>query len=232
MKIILVFATKRSGHHAVINWIGENMSEPVVFYNNPDTSKFIHGKLMLRSNLSKNDPLNKRKYGKNKPKFKIYNFENCSLKKQKRFLKSKLVKDHYGSVIVIRDIYNTLASAMKKNKDGNFDLIKKMWIEQCREILGETNYVDGKIFVNYNKWFCDRKYRIKKAREIGFKNKDKAMDEIDPHGRGSSFDKTKINARQLDVLNRYKNFLDSNKFNSLLTEELHLLNEKVFGFRL
>lgn len=166
----------------------------------------------------------------------VYNFENGPIHRYKHALNSSFTDNHYKTIIVIRDIYNVVASSIKSSNKNNMSVyISRLidrWKGHCREVLDQTDYVSGdkKIFVNYNTWFLDEQYRHLIAMAIGFKNKEMGIEKVTPFGGGSSFGDKK-NARQMKVFDRFWDYTDHELF-KLIDEEARSLNKEVFGFDL
>lgn len=221
MNKFYIYATKRSGHHAIIEWMGEGIDRNVVFYND------------MFLNDYENDTIKEKRYkvflfGKGLISYEIYNFEDGDL---------SLNKFKGRKIIIVRDIYNTMASSIKKyvekgfkptgiSKEDYFPELLRIWKQYCREILGETNFVGNKLFINFNQWSTSKQYRDKIANEIGFKNEDKTVDKISSSGL-SSFNKG--SAKGMKINERFWNYLDHPKF-QMIDREAHKLNGQIFNF--
>tara|TARA_Y100000592_G_scaffold83250_1_gene132878 strand:- start:11741 stop:12559 length:819 start_codon:yes stop_codon:yes gene_type:complete len=139
-KSFCIFATKRSGHHAVLNWIAMNMTENSIHINdiNPD-DLLLHNKVNPQGECSTvvyADSLKckkcerivapdhnmiqlKKQYGSgtveliSSIKQEIINFENVSLEKSADILSVDYFKNkEIKSIGVLRDYYNNLASTL------------------------------------------------------------------------------------------------------------------------
>ena len=135
------------------------------------------------------------------------------------------------AIIVIRDIYNMLASMLRWEKErngiiGRHESIRSTkirldrWVNFADEVLSPTfNHTD----ILFNKWFTDDAYRESICLELGLEFTDKGKQAVAGHGGGSSFDRREFNGKadQMDVLNRYKSYADDPLFNSLISEEMH-----------
>jgi hypothetical protein len=231
MNTILIFSTKRSGHHAIIEWIGNNMNGGIVFHNDTHWRSFVDGKKVY---------LGKRKEvlygGKSKKNLTVYNFEDININQHSKIVKSPFVVNHDKTIIVLRDVYNMVASSIKsttKNVDVTIRKRVDRWKEYCFELLGETDWVDkNKLhFINYNMWFIDREYRDLIGKSIGFINEDNGIDKVSSYGGGSSFDKVS-DARNMNIFDRWKKYENHKLFTKHITEDIDNLNRKVFGFDL
>lgn len=231
MKTTLIFATKRSGHHAIIEWIGNNREKGLVFHNDTHWKSLVEGRKIY---------LGKRKEvlygGKVKKDLTVYNFEDLNINQHSAILQSPFIINYDRTIIVLRDVYNMVASSIKSTpKNTNIRIRKRVsrWKEYCKELLGETDYVtsDKLHFINYNTWFSDREYRDLIGRSLGFDNKDYGISSISKYGGGSSFGDTG-SAKSMDVYNRWKKYLNNDLFNRHLSDEVHSLNRRIFGFDL
>ena len=100
------------------------------------------------------------------------------------------------------------------------------------EAIGLSHYLpDGSLFVNYNKWFADKKYRAKIATSLGLSHGDKAINFVSNHGAGSSFNRRKYNgkAQKMDVLNRWETYAGNEFYMRIFDDEMNKLSEKLFG---
>jgi hypothetical protein len=237
-KNYFTLSMKRSGHHAVMNWIMSNMEENFIFYN----SCFIeNGEVvpMGRNNVTvydkKNQQTNYRKKGtdfkiieENNPHItaKMYNFEDYYT----TILDDKLIDG--TKIVVMRDIYNMIASSIKQNEKKYGDKVKLK--DRIDRWLSHTQIVEdeGIIFINYNKWFSDNNYRNEISVLLNFTNKDVGMNYIPHFGKGSSFDLQNKKGKDMLVLERYKSLSEvyikeiknHERFN-----EINYLNKSIFG---
>jgi hypothetical protein len=231
MKTILVFSTKRSGHHAIIEWIGRNMDNGLIFHNDVQWRLFVQGIKRYRG---------KRKEivfgGKTKKDLTIYNFEDININQHMNILQSPFTTGYIKTLIPLRDVYNMVASSIKSTPKNTDTVIRKRvdrWKEYCLEVLGRTDYVTASKlhFINYNLWFIDREYRDLIGRSLGFENKDYGIKNVTKFGGGSSFQKVS-DARNLDVLDRWRDYRSHKLFDKHITEEVDELNKEMFGFNL
>jgi len=231
MKTLLVFGTQRSGHHAIIHWVARNMTDGVVFYNDCDLKAFLTGRRVYRGKYK----LRKFALAGQDTTHEIYNFEDININQHPKVLESPLIHDYHKTIIPIRDVYNMVASSIKSTPNNTKQRVQKRvrrWTEQVEEVLGLTGHVpEGKkVFVSYNLWVEDREYRDIMAMALGFKNQDIGVDTISPYGGGSSFNNHGGDASKLKVFERYRDYLDNDIFNSVITGKVDDLNRQLFGF--
>ena len=139
------------------------------------------------------------------------------------------VKD-MQNIIILRDFPNFLASVYKKHGLGAPHLIK-IWEDRAKEILGETNYLSDKIFINFNDLCTDSRYRLNICSKLGLSFTDIGFKNIAPFGGGSSFNNKdfKNSANKMNVLNRYAQIQD-HQFKNLLGQHNNLveMSNKIF----
>ncbi|MGK7886785.1 MAG: hypothetical protein AB4057_19425 [Crocosphaera sp.] len=233
----------RSGNHAVIDWILSMYPGETHFWNStskvPKKYFFKQKEFLLRSH-------------ENRSLVEIF---ETDLEKQHDLYIGKS-KQRYN-VLLIRDPFNLFASRLKQVLNQNFDQSKYdfimghprykyaaskpeeyvgIWKEHAKEYLGITSYLgDKKITINYNQWFSNSTYREKTAALLGLndneENLNKVVGEQEP-GAGSSFDQYEYNgqAKQMKVLERWKNMIDNPNYCSLFADrEVWELSEQIFG---
>ena len=179
-KNILILASSRSGHHAVVNWLIQQSIGVVKFYNNCDRG-WVGGKLLPKQNV--NGPtkgLVEVIYISNDNTLtSIYTIEDFDMNKCKTydfFNGEETHKYKIDLVIIInRDLQNWIASRVKGGGIGERSLtnipctyyaagrvITKMefsvdeptaiqkWGRLIKESLGETNYLEDGEVYNIN----------------------------------------------------------------------------------
>jgi len=157
---------------------------------------------------------------------------------------TKLQRNEELSIIVLRDAYNSYASFLKLINTPNFGPFYTFpfmtrWTEYAQEIVGETNLLPNKIVVLYNKWVTSAEYRLEiltaiaAALELTVNFHDTTLSDLTTWGGGSSFDGLQFvkQAHQMKVMERYKEYLKSASYHrSVNTPEVAKLNEKIFDF--
>jgi len=239
-KEIRVVGLKRSGNHAIINWIRKQHHGEVWHLNkipvkrNPYRFLYEHYpkeklKQEAKGNFTKKDCL-------------IYSYEDHALEQitNKGFeSKAELYLGKSASkydLLILRDPFNLLASRFKKGyikvKCPDITLVE-LWISYAKEYLGETNLLKSKkICVNYNQWFSDVNYRRQLAEQLNVKFSDAGFNDVKGQGGGSSFDGLTFRgkAAEMDVLNRWKVFADDPQYRKLIDNvELRDYSERIFG---
>ncbi|MDY6784670.1 MAG: hypothetical protein SW833_19350 [Cyanobacteriota bacterium] len=256
-KEIRVVGLKRSGNHAIINWMLQQEKGNVKHLNNIFPGKNPYR--FLAEHYS--DPqLHQDARGKFSPKdCLIYSYENCRLSKaidpeieQKHDIYLGKSAERYD-VVILRDPFNMLASMVKrhsqqlkkknkikrnyfkiKGEKGAIDIsIVDLWISYAKEYLGETQFLSQtKVPINYNSWFLSVDYRKEIAEQLKLEFSDRGFDTVRKNGTGSSFDGLNFDgqAAKMDVLNRWKTVADDINYRALFNNpEIFEYSERIFG---
>ena len=225
--VYLVMAMKRSGHHALINWICTQNGN-ITHFNNV-VSGWEHGNFNTSLHAAKT-------YGVGHDL--CINIEDFDIDDYKKFNFSSFKEVEKGinfyPIVFIRDFKNWIASSLKR-RDANGvyrdvyealdnDYINdrkdkkpsriKLWSKQIN--LFDVN-PHNLILVSYPQWVQHISYREKIANKLNLNFTDGGYEHVSTFGKGSSFDGTSItNINKLDILNRYKVYENDEEFNDLL----------------
>lgn len=189
MRELRIFGMRRSGNHAIIEWIARHFNR-VIHYN----ECWGWDEISYRS---------KHFYGnkENDIDLTIYSYED--------FYPSEQEIQDPRCVVVLRDWYNMMASRLTTDRlyvkhrhqpSFNNDKVLETWIEYAK--LYEK-YKDK--FILYNKWVSDSSYRLLIERQLDLGNlNDKFIVKFPSSGvgGGSSFDQNKVNLKTINQ--RYK----------------------------
>jgi hypothetical protein len=206
--IININGIRRSGTHAVANWIMSHFSTG--FYINDITSysrKFIK---LQSDTLPSHKNICKKTNIKDNPNIIIIGIENeiddIDLINNTLDNYSKLSNiNNIKNIILIRNYFNLAASHIKAwpNKNYHFGLADH-WKKYIN--LAQKNQYD---LVVYDNWL-DHDYRNNLAKTLGFVNKDLGLEEITKYGGGSSFGDTYPSAEKLK--NRWKHMINNKQY--------------------
>lgn len=243
------YAMRRSGHHAVMEWIFSCIDQPVFFENDIFAyagcpSEYDGAKWVGSPQPSLNN---------NICDWHAFNAEDISLldigglkaKNPSMFCMPKATEER--SVLVLRDPFNMFASRYRLFKrvnsirrlDGHSELtpsdptsagIEISWYGNCaasrwkqhaREFLDITNILQNKVCINYNRWFQSREYRRSIALDLGIKFSDAKLNFVPNYGLGSSFDVRARNgeAQKMGVLSRWEGYKRDNLFKEIFVDE-------------
>lgn len=227
-KVFFTSSLRRSGQHAIINWIAHQSKYKVIWYENINIDKFKKGEIKNKQSI--------KKYHINKKGdvLNIHSLESLvdinEIKETPFFEKSDVVY-----ISIIRDVYNYLSSYMRwKVKPSTYETNYMQitnWINSAKDILDQNSDFYP---ILYNNWFSNKEYRNKISDELGLNKSDVGIDQVLPNGLGSSFDGLRMNGKgsQMNVLQRYKNYLKNPDYINALNDlkEAHELNKEIFGF--
>ncbi len=250
-KSIRVVGLRRSGNHAIINWIKkehEQHRKKVTFINNipHDKNPYLHFyQNHLRYNKYPKTILKLKRQAKgwfDKVDCLIYSYEDYSLEQITNRLFEDKCDFYLGrannkyDVIILRDPFNLLASRFKNqyfDTKSPCQNIIALWIAYAKEYLRETNFLKNtKICINYNHWTSNLDYRQEIAKILDIEFSDAGFNDVQKNGGGSSFDglKFKGKAQTMEVDTRWKYFQDNPFYLQLINnEELIEYSRKIFG---
>lgn len=210
MKKYEFYSHRRSGHHAFIFWMINNLggfSQAIgtrIFFN-PVTGLYFYN-----DNTHYNYKLDKEH------NTEIRNYEDC------------LPPPSPGKIVVIRDFLNTLSSRLN-HQFLTTDLAEfiNLWKEFARLAITSKDHT----FVLYNRWLVDKSYRDEISEKIGIPNLHDNINYVNHNAGSSSFS---ANRREHDVnsyLTRYKqmNLNELQKSIILEDQELQKLNIDLFA---
>ena len=230
---IHLFGMKRSGHHAVLNWIMYHFSNQIHHYNN---CYYKSDKLVIGSPndfSQKGSGWVQRFLSFEDQPYVGNSFEDIVIKIQKP----------KKNILVLRDPYNTYASRLYKKRNPhdpyhswnlNWEnyIDFSVWKKYAYEFLGMTQHLQNCVKINYNKWFIDSVYRQSLSDHFG-KFTDRGLNEIKEFGGGSSFDGISFNhkAQDMNVLDRWKKFETDSEFRAIADDkEINALSREIFDF--
>jgi hypothetical protein len=201
---IMVYALRKSGHHAIMNWVMKQLDGEIYFLDD-----------------------GQRSFGDKKSEHKISNYENYDIRKLHSNPCKKIVilRDPFNwaaSVYV----------GMQKNKHYRRNLRIDLWKLYANKFLEEKDDFVSIKFNNWFLDPEYRKERLD-ALGIELKdNNIKSMSSDHGSIGQSSFDglKYKDNAQDMAVLERYKNFADNKTYRSFFDDEMYELSKNVFNF--
>jgi hypothetical protein len=134
---IQITGLRRSGNHAIINWLRGNFEDAGYKVRHDNDSQ------LLRT-VTWHPCTDKEVY--------IVSFEDQDIKVIPK------LPDHVESFnfIILRDPFNCLASRMRRG----YSITRELYLSYANEFVGKTNFVDEpKCCVNYNRWLIDYNYR-------------------------------------------------------------------------
>lgn len=247
-KELRIVGLRRSGNHAIINWILNQEAGETCWLNdlrmrkNPFYWKYKALQKYHPQYQEKTERLRQDMSGRFTPKDCLaYSFEDYELAE---VVNNRFADRHdlyFGKsqkkydVLILRDPYNLMASRLKSGKVSVRPTNKTatdLWIAYAKEFLGETQILTNeKVCISYNHWFSDPAYRKVIAQQLQLEFSDAGVDNVATQGGGSSFDGQNLDgkATSMDVLNRWRQFADDPAFQSALSEEAIAYSKQIFG---
>lgn len=206
---IWLYALKRSGSHALVNWLlpqGNfhfyNNVAPVLLCESPTTQynslsswQAAHLPHFVSTHLEAE-----------KTRF-IISIEDQSINYQPFPVNSEY---HRKVILLLRSPANLFASRIRKayesenlaySRTVDFRLKRAvlLWKMQAREVLGDTGFLKNKLFVYFDLWVSSQAYRQQIASQLDIKFKDIGAQRVSAIGGGSSFDQTEFDGRGLEM---------------------------------
>lgn len=230
-----ILGMRRSGNHAVINWVLGQLNGNAILLDNMQEHEPIgtpHKK--LKAGLGKANLLVSHEGRQLTDYFLNYSEDQFGKAKEKYVL------------LILRDPYNWLASWFAWQDELGFNFREdlefrnytiNLWKDYARLYLkwsndtnGKENLTQKKVLVNYNQWTHSLEYRKQLATQLGLKFTDKGREKMSINGYGSSFDGMTYNGRasELRVLDRWRKFENDPEFQALFDNEIRELGEMIF----
>ena len=234
-----VVACKRSGHHAVMTWLADQLPATPFYANNCRVGEnpFTETRKSLERSGREREAETYRQEEDGHLTRKgllIYNFEDCDLEQVFSPEEIRRRENALGpsrtrhNVLVLRDHYNLFASRVQRIRIGSDvprENLKKalaarhLYEQHAREALGETRFL-GKhgIVILYNRWFHDEAYRREISARLDGTYREKTLNEVATYGEGSSFDGVGYDRRahEMPVLERWKSFGNNLFFHAIV----------------
>ncbi len=248
-----VVGMSRSGNHAIINWIIQQLNGRYCFLNcaEPKTNPFQTARPLQKEVTYKaNYPefnLEKEKAGTfSKKDYLIHSYEDCFLSMLNHKAFEEQHDDFVGpsdnrlDVLILRDPFNLFASRIRsglyKEKKPGAQVTpltaRRIWKQHAKEAIGLKRHLrKKKIVINYNLWVYDTAYRRSIAIQLGIAFTDSGFHEVSNVAGGSSFDGLKFENRadNMKVLDRWKHYVDDPGYKMIFDKELIDLSHQVFG---
>ncbi|MEO1683059.1 MAG: hypothetical protein AAFS06_07335 [Cyanobacteria bacterium J06631_12] len=237
-KELQVIGMRRTGNHAVLNWIQQQQPGEVTLLNNVAAGRNPYR--YKADNLRRYHPEHEKMAAVYEAQAKgalrqrdclIYSYEDWSLQQitAPRFERNRALylgkSEKPFDVLLLRDPFNLFASRLKQKftqtKAPNLSMVA-LWVEYAKEFVGESQYLKrNRICVNYNRWFADEDYRRELADRLDIPFTDAGIDKVTSFGGGSSFDGTGLSgkARAMDVTSRWQTFADDPVYRQLFENE-------------
>lgn len=238
--LVKFFGMRRFGNHAVINWIlGQSGNNSVKW----------KGHQILCKPLDPNDIKDFQRCDYRRTV--VVNYEGVSLPdiNEETIIPDKAsifgAPEQEVNVVILRDLYNWLASYMRLSdsvlsmEDGAEKI--RQWVVYAKEYASITDYLGtiNKIAISFNQWHSSQSYRRDMAEKIGIPFTDANLNMVSHERGGSSFDKRKYDgqANNMKTDKRWLRFLQerpskhTKRYKQLIRShpEAQKINEQLFG---
>lgn len=248
-RTILTFGMQRSGQHLVIGWICRNLGECIHFNHcryvrdglrvrlTPLTGRrsvYEKGELRDDSGAQGRTLFPGSLSGLKTPNL-LYSMED--MVPQRPLLRKMNIGPQVPIVVILRDPYNWLASALAHGLSSKVELLDKIvtYKTQIRLALGRAELEGYEVFaINYDRFVVDSVYRQVLAADLRLEFSDSAessLRKIPDFGGGSSFSKAGFDeAHRSSVFRRWTGFVEDPFYRSAVADlELVELADAFFG---
>lgn len=236
---IRVYATVRSGHHGVIEWVLPHFPGEILYRHNVSRIDWPSGPYVTTGYNHASGKLWSRD-------LYILNVEDADLEvvrdafADNRWLTKNGKSKRVDEILILRDPYNFFASAYKcfgpfpfngsKFPSGDDLYVQRgsligIWKQHAREFL-KPSAVPGAIHVNFTTWMRDVSCRKALAESLDLEFTDAGFG---VRGMHSSFDGKFDDARKLMLFDRWRAFEADPTFRKFFDDEIHDLATKIFG---
>lgn len=234
MDLYIVIATRRSGHHAIINWLDSILEGHGIFVEDTD---WVFNKPLFVPNLKDGsveylnhdlsiiyEPIKDSSYC-------IFNIEERDLSYIKKSVIDGTGWDNIHLIINHRSFLNFLSSKINHSVEGqekNLNNGINRWVEYSNEIIKPVVF-DNFTTILFDKWVIDKNYRESISEKFDGNIDNEVTNKVPQNGMGSTFDGMSHNgdATKMDVLNRKKMLSDD-----LLAQSIQMgyveLSNKIF----
>lgn len=247
-EVLNVFALRRAGQHAIMNWLGESLENSGVDVGHANNIyEHRHNESQrIEARASTGAEAIERSGSHD---LIIANYEDATYSERHE---SPAYRDFHSAsqvtardIIIVRDYYNLLASRLAKKADienngrnavgwRNPEDVEAAWMDHMTH--GHTS-PENPMLVSYNEWFSSKAYRKRLANLLDTESAEQALSTVPDFGGGSSFERRSHNgqAATMNVLSRWSSLSSESLVEeyALLIEDLDpatiRLNNEVFG---
>jgi hypothetical protein len=216
------YGLRRSGNHAVINWILSQVEGVSAFYNDtlPEAPYSITPRYINQSGQDAPTHLALSLLSFEDRSFRL--LSQCEKHLEKHQIRSPKKRI---DILIMRDPFNLFASRMKSPDishhypDYNIGLtLPQIAVEYLDAFISKRSPVTvgvPAVFVNFNRWKNSVEYRHNLANQLGLNFTDAGFSKVSQFGGGSSFDGRNVDISRLNVESRWKSFANDPEFHAL-----------------
>ncbi len=175
-QLINIISTKRSGHHAFIEWYRAHHPRTTEFINNHPLNNALSIKIASHLKTDSNHPL-------------ILNYEGVMPSNVYKSIENQTTASNkITSIVFLRDPLNLAASLInrKKNRSANVVMIVRQLLAERHWILERGDSNRPFLHIGYDAWLLDQDYRAALAKQLGLSSHE-LSNAVTPQGGGSSF---------------------------------------------
>jgi hypothetical protein len=224
-----LYHLRRSGGHALADWILGHHCVPKVHYN--QAAPLGLGMIGVHDDQLQHFPGTVRGV-----LFPLVSFEDIGL----GVIAGKIHLPRQV-VLLLRDPFNTLASRLAMARryhpesscgeiwNSTNRCFPTLWKQYAREFV-EPHYLPHAVRVNFNRWYASVDYRREISQRLGWSFDDRGFASRDGwrFSQGSSFGET--DPQHLNLLDRWQHFRDDQCFRRCFDDETRRLSQAIFDF--
>jgi hypothetical protein len=242
---------RRSGLHAISDWLSTLFKGPQFFLNDLNHAATVTQDTPCSELPSL--PTSKQSRISDSKRLLLVSAEELSLACASRLALPCNLAGHDTrrvNILILRDPYNCIASRIRafhanlgngwtqvlvERRSGGIRGVVRLWIELAQEFVAlETDPLRNILLINYNRWFGDAQYRTLLASQIesDFPGAEKP-NRVPKYGFGSSFDGMSLgrNPERMNLFERWVSAIEDPLFREAMeySTALHELSERIFG---
>ena len=226
--VLRVFGMRRSGNHAVINWLARNApGGRSLFFNNCGAGRKpfetyraieLDGERVAGSG---GDPVKLAERAGDGAAL-ILSYEDAMPNERRKRPVTVGVDDAAIShdVVICRGFLNWAASLLKKVQGNEAFaahqrvgvVLKAVNGYSCMLELARDEARPGPVVIRYEPWMADAGYRAGLLERLGLEARDNSLGEVQRYGNGSSFQADAGTAEELNTLARWKEMRDDPEY--------------------
>lgn len=231
--VLRVFGMRRSGNHAIINWLARNApGGRSVFFNNCTAGRDPFASFRAVEIDGRRRP---GSAGDNPAEFArragdgaavIFSYEDAMPNERRKRPVSVGVDEGAidFEVIVCRGFLNWAASLLRKLQ-GNpaygahqrvAIVLRAVELYSLMLDLAIAEEELGLVVIRYDDWIAQPAYRAGLLERLGFERRDDTLGEVQRYGNGSSFQKEAVSAEDLRPENRWREMSDDPEYRIVL----------------
>tara|TARA_R110000824_G_scaffold388092_1_gene583539 strand:- start:97 stop:978 length:882 start_codon:yes stop_codon:yes gene_type:complete len=229
------FGIRRSGNHALQNWLIPKFNGSVFYKNNANVTKKVTHETCNDLNCfhPKHNYTNISKGHRDSSDLIFLGYEDKELTKTLALPPNE--ENIYGEfekyldIFVVRNPYNLFCSKAKHYDSGtavrhdlcvhkrkHFNILTYLWKDMGERLV---NPQPGEIGIYYDKWHVDQNYRKEICEKMGVPFNDKGKHLVSNNGGGSSFDGLKKHPDEMNLLNRTSGYEEYDFYLKLLEDK-------------